>query len=109
MQQLLAWVTSFTRREQIVNQAVHQLAKIAQQRANSNACTLSVSQREGYQRARLRQTVREYLDTLQTGPQAVSARERQQLLNSILDRLVQQDLIAPTTHYERVETPRQAA
>ena len=93
MRQLLAWVSSFSRNDQIVNQAVRQLAEIARERVNSSAGIPTHARGPGYQRARLRQTVRQYLDTLDQQRQPVSPARRTQLIESILERLIAQDLI----------------
>ena len=108
MRQLLAWVTSFTRKDQLVNQAVRQLAEIAQQKAELFASDLTPEELEGYRRARLRQTVREYVDSLrQQRPE--SSRQRQQLLDAILDRLAVGENISSLPAIESCEVPRQAA
>ncbi|PQO25919.1 hypothetical protein C5Y96_20915 [Blastopirellula marina] len=67
------------------------------------------AQANGYQRARLRQTVREYLNSLEGGQRHVSPARRQQLIEMILERLVAQDLIQPQTLPTVQTLPRQAA
>lgn len=109
MRDLLAWVSSFTRNDQIVNQAVRQLTEIARERVNSSAGIRQHAQADGYQRARLRQTVREYLNCLEPGQCDVSPAKRQQLIESILGRLVEQDLIPTETTIPAQRLPRKAA
>lgn len=109
MRQLLAWVSSFTRNDQIVNQAVRQLAEIARERVNSSAGMSVHAQAQGYQRARLRQTVREYLNSLEGDAHRVSPARRQQLLETILERLIAQDLIQAETQPIAQTLPRKAA
>lgn len=109
MRHLLAWVSSFTRNDQIVNRAVRQLTEIARERVNSAAGMSVHAQARGYQRARLRQTVREYLNSLEGGQHHVSPARRQQLIDTILERLIAQDLIQAETPPAVQMLPRQAA
>lgn len=109
MRQLLAWVSSFTRNDQIVNQAVRQLTEIARERVNSRAGIGQQAQLEGYQRARLRQTVRQYLESLDPRQHHVSHSKRQQLTETILQRLIAQDLIQPEAVAPAPLLPRKAA
>lgn len=64
---------------------------------------------QGYQRARLRQTVREYLDSLGDDRHAVSSSRRAQLVDTILTRLIAQDLIASENAPVTEVLPRKAA
>lgn len=109
MRHLLAWVSSFTRNDRIVNQAVRQLTEIARERVNSSAGTSQHALAEGYQRARLRQTVRQYLDNLDEAGREVSSARRQQLLDTILERLIAQDLIQREPMAVPQILPRKAA
>ncbi|QDU75153.1 hypothetical protein Pan97_21760 [Bremerella volcania] len=109
MRRLLAWVSSFTRNDQIVNQAVRQLTEIARERVNSSAGIHPHAVAQGYQRARLRQTVREYLESLDSGRREVSPARRRQLIESIVERLIAQDLIQTEASAPAQVVPRKAA
>lgn len=109
MRHLLAWVSSFTRNDQIVNQAVRQLGEIARERVNSSAGIDQHAVAHGYQRARLRQTVREYLSSLDQPHRRVSPAKRQQMIENIIDRLIAQDLIQAEVAAPHQILPRQAA
>jgi len=105
---LFAWVSSFTRNDSVVNQAVHQLTEIARERVNSRAGMQQQAVAQGYQRARLRQTVREYLDSLGE-ENRVSSGRRAELVDTILARLIAQDLIASENAPATEVLPRKAA
>ncbi|MBA2114897.1 hypothetical protein [Bremerella alba] len=109
MRYLFAWVSSFTRNDHVVNQAVRQLTEIARERVNSSAGNRPLAQADGYQRARLRQMVREYLDALEKEDLDVSTARRQPLVEKILERLVEQDLIQTEPEVAALRLPRKAA
>lgn len=96
MRWLLAWVTSFSGKERIVNQAVRELAEIVQQRANLSASISTAEQQQSYQQARLRRYVREYLATIEHGQPVWSTAKRQRLTRTILEQLSQQNLALAT-------------
>jgi len=106
---LLAWVSSFTRKEQIVNRATAQLAEIARERVHSSAGTQVAAQAQGYQRARLRQSVREYLGSCAPELGRLSPAAQKQLVERVLDRLVEQDLIPAEAAPPPATLPRKAA
>lgn len=109
MRHLLAWLSSFTRNDQVVNQAVRQLVEIARERVKSSAGIQQHAVAQGYQLARLRQTVREYLSSLDQGHRAVSSAKREQLIETILERLIAQDLVQPEAPTAPQILPRKAA
>ncbi|RCS56013.1 hypothetical protein DTL42_01090 [Bremerella cremea] len=109
MRWLLAWVTSFSRKERIVNRAVRELAEIVQQRANLSASISSSEQSLGYQQARLRRYVREYLATIERGQPVWSASARERLTRSILEQLAQQNVALVTVTASSEALPRQVA
>lgn len=109
MRWLLAWATSFSRKDQIVNQAVRELTEIARQRANLSASIGSSEQLQGYQQARLRRHVREYLASLQPRGESWSAAARTRLTQAILARLAQQNLAGASITVGDDATARHAA
>lgn len=109
MRRLLAWVTSFSRKDRIVNQAVRELTEIAQQRANLSASIAASDQAIGYQQARLRRLVREYLASLEHGRGQWSSAMRNRLTHAVLEKLGQQNLAAAVVPVAVAQTPRQAA
>ncbi len=109
MRWLLAWVTSFSRKDRIVNQAVRELTEIARQRANLSASIPSSEQSQGYQQARLRRHVRQYLASLERVRPAWSPQIREQLTKAILERLGQQSLAHAPLLVSEDASPRQVA
>lgn len=109
MRWLLAWVISFSRKDQIVNQAVRELTEIARQRANLSASIGAGEQSQGYQQARLRRHVREYLALQERDQQTWSQAGREQLMQAILERLAQQNLANPAARVSDDAAARQVA
>lgn len=87
MRRLFAWAISFSLQDQIVNRAVHELSEIARQKVGLNASMLHAQQWHGYQQARLRRYVRDYLAKLQRGERPMNPIRREQLTEAILKRL----------------------
>lgn len=87
MRRLFAWVTSFTTQDQIVNRAVRELGEIARQNVGLIASMPQAQQCQGYQQARLRRIVREFVATLRRGQRPMSSIARKELSEAILKQL----------------------